>query len=118
MKIIYEDEYGVDVYQGPSTRPADIGDSVIIGEEEYRVKSRTFYPEKDAMVVTLTQTSIRPKQKEDDTGGRLREMHNAIISVTKRQEVTEKQGRALREQIGSVRRHINQRIQQDKKDTQ
>ena len=117
MKIVYEDEYGVDLYQGNSTYPAAIGDAVIIEEEEYRVKSRTFYPAQDAIVVTVTQMAVRATVKEDKTPGRLAEMHNAIIAVTKRQDVSEKKGRALGEQLGSVRRHINQRIQQDKKDT-
>jgi hypothetical protein len=118
MKIIYEDEYGVDLYEGPSTYPAAVGDSVILNEEEYRIKSRTFYPEQDVIVVTVTQTVIRQAQKEDKTNSRLNEMQNAIVAVTKRQDVSEKKGRALREQIGSVRRHINQRIQQEKKDSQ
>ena len=45
-------------------------------------------------------------------------MNNAILSVNKRQDASEKKGRALNEQIGSIRKHINQRIQQEKKDSQ
>ena len=47
MQIIYKDEYGVSLYWGASSHPANIGDTVIIEDEEYRVKSRIFSPVKD-----------------------------------------------------------------------
>ena len=60
---------------------------------------------------------IRTVQKESNESGRLVEMHNAIIEINKRQDASEKKGRALTEQVGVIRNHINQRIKQEKKDT-
>jgi len=118
MQIIYQDEYGSGVYWGQSSHPANVGDSVIVDEEEYYVKSRVFFPQEDKIIITVTQNMIRSTHKESTDSGRLNEMNNAILAVNKRQDASEKKGRALNEQIGSIRKHINQRIQQEKKDSQ
>ena len=118
MQIIYQDEYGSGVYWGQSSHPANVGDSVIVDDEEYRVKSRVFFPQDDKIIITITQNMVKSAQKESTDSGRLNEMSNAILAVNKRQDASEKKGRALNEQIGSIRKHINQRIQQEKKDTQ
>lgn len=118
MQIIYQDEYGEGVYWGQNSHPASIGDTIIVDDEEYRVKSRIFYPQDDKIVITVTQGMIRSAQTESTDSGRLNEVKNAILAINKRQDASEKKGRALNEQIGSIRKHINQRIQQEKKDTQ
>lgn len=119
MQIRYVDEYGTGLYWGQTAQPIApmVGDTVVIGEEEYRVKSKTFFPEKDVVVVEVTQNLIRSKEPTDDSSSRLAEMRRAILDVSKRQDVAEKKGRMLNEQVGSIRRHINQRIQQERKET-
>lgn len=118
MVIVYQDEYGAGLFWGESTHPANIGDTVIIEDEEYRVKSRTFIPEKDKIIVTVTQNMLRANVAESADNSRQNQMHNAIIELTKRQDVTEKKHRALSDQFSTVRRHISNKAQQDKKDSQ
>lgn len=118
MNIIYQDEYGSGLYRGTSTHLANIGDTVIIEDEEYRVKSRTFIPEKDEIIVTVTQNMLKANVAESSNNSRQSQMHNAIIELTKRQDVTEKKHRALSDQFSTVRRHISNKIAQDKKDSQ
>jgi hypothetical protein len=117
MTIVYKDEYGTGLYWGASTHPAGIGDTVIIEDEEYVVKSRIFMPEKDDVIIIVGQGSVRTPVAEGVGNSRHNQMRNAIIELTKRQDVTEKKHRALTDQVSSVKRGINQRIQQDKKDS-
>ena len=117
MTIIYQDEYGTGVYWGASTHPANIGDTIIVEGEEYRVKSRVFFPEQDKIVITVSQGSYRAPVAEGAVdAGRLNQLNAAIINTNKRIDATDKKSRAVTEQVGSIRKHINQRIQQDKKD--
>lgn len=118
MKIQYEDEYGEALYtstEDVTIIPA-VGDFVMLKDEDYRVKSVTWMIDHNFIVVMITQNMVKSPKKEDDNSGRLSEMHNAIVALNKRQDSNEKKGRALTEQITTVRKHINQRIQQDKKD--
>jgi len=117
MIIIYEDEYGNGVYWGTSTYTASVGDTVVVEDEEYRVKSRMFFPQEDKVIITITQNMLKPRQSEDSGNGRLNEMNNAIIQINKRQDAQEKSNRNLREQVGTVRKHINQQIRKERKDT-
>lgn len=119
MQIRYVDEYGSGLYWGQTAQPIApmTGDTIIIEEEEYRVKSRTFFPEKDVVVVEVTQNLVRTKDTEDGTTGRLAEMQRAIVAVNKRQDTSEKKGRMLTEQVVTIRKHINQRIQQERKES-
>ena len=117
MQIIYQDEYGTGVYWGASTHPANIGDTIIVDGEEYRVKSRVFFPQEDKIVITVSQGSYRPPVAESSSdAGRLNQLNAAIINTNKRIDASDKKSRAVTEQVGSIRKHINQRIQQDKKD--
>jgi len=115
MQIRYVDEYGVGLYWGQTPQPIApvIGDTVIIEEEEYRVKSRTFFPEKDVAVVELTQNQVKPKAP-DEVGGRLQEMQRAIVDINKRQDSQEKKSRLLREQLVTVRQYIRNQPKVDK----
>jgi len=117
MKINYQDEYGEQLYSTNGDITPSIGQSVIFDDEDYRVKNVTWMIEHGYVIVEITQNTVRSTQKESADSGRLNEMHNAILAVNKRQDASEKKGRALNEQIGSIRKHINQRIQQEKKDT-
>jgi hypothetical protein len=114
MKIEYQDEYGITLFQGSSV-PAAVGDIVIIQDEEYRVKSRIFMPMRDAVIVELTQTMIRTPVKENMDPSRLTSMHNAIVATNARQDAVEKRNRALTEEVRTVRKHINAQIQREKK---
>ena len=118
MTIVYKDEYGVGLFWGVSTHPANAGDTVIIEEEEYRVKSRIFIPERDEIIIIVSQGFGKSPTSPatDNDNGRLNKLSNAILGVNKRLESVEKKGRALTEQVVSVKKHINQRIQQEKKD--
>lgn len=119
MQIIYKDEYGVSLYWGASTYPANIGDTVIIEDEEYRVKSRIFSPVKDEIIIVMTQGTYRaPVAESSVDAGRLNQLNSAIINTNKRIDATDKKNRALNEQLVTVRKHINQRIRQDKKDSE
>jgi len=117
MHIIYEDEYGTGVYWGASTHPANIGDTVIVDGEEYRVKSRIFYPQEDKVVIVIAMGSYRaPVAESSADKGRLSQLNAAIINTNKRVDATDKKNRALTDQVSVVRKHINQSIRQDKKD--
>jgi len=95
-----------------------IGETVVINKEEYRVKDIIWDTASDDVIVEVTQNLIRAaKETTDSTSGRLAEMQRAIVAVTKRQDTTEKKGRMLTEQVVTIRKHINQRIQQERKET-
>ena len=117
MKIYYQDEYGEELYVAYNKNAVPrIGESVVIDKEEYRVKDVIWDDASDDVIVAITQNLIKAaKVTTDDTTGRLAEMQRAIVAVTKRQDSNEKKGRMLTEQVGSIRKHINQRIQQEKK---
>ncbi len=118
MKIQYEDEYGETIYTTTADMVPTTGEFIIFRDEEYRVKSVTWVIEYNTIVVVITQNMVKTSAKDDNNSGRLTEISNAILAVGKRQDVSEKKGRALTEQIGTIRKHINQRIQQEKKDKQ
>ena len=122
MKIIYQDEYGEIIYspydEVPSAQIPSIADIVVIDDEDWRVESREFHPKQNTVVVVITQNLVRSQQTTSSDAGRLNEMNRAIIELSKRQDLTEKKSRTLTEQVVTVRKHINQRIQQDKKDKQ
>lgn len=118
MNIIYEDDYGVEIYSREllvAIAPQP-GDTVVIDEEDYRVKSRTFYPLNETLVVTVTQNMVRSSTTESTDNSRHTQMQNAILALSKRQDASEKKNRALNEQIVTVRKHVNQQIRKDTKD--
>jgi len=116
MVIIYEDEYSESVFWGATTYPANVGDIVVVDGEEWHVKSRVFYPQEDKIVIVVTQRQNRISVAESKDTGRQNQMHNAIIELSKRQDVMEKKNRALGDQLSVVRHSVNNRIKQDKKD--
>ena len=116
MIIVYEDEYGEELLRIDNTiLVPSIYDSVIIKEEDWRIKSRAFYPEQNALVISLTQTSTKTNSIKDNTDGRLNEVKASILELANRQQVTEKKVRAVNEQTASIRKHINTQIQKDRK---
>ena len=120
MKIIYEDEYGETIYQSAQDVPAEqiptTSDTVVIDDEDWRVKSRVFHVKENTVVVVITQNMIKAKDTASNDSGRLNEMNRAILGLSKRQDASEKKGRMLTEQISTVRKHINTTIRNEKKD--
>lgn len=120
MKIIYEDEYGETIYQSAQDVPAaqipTASDTVVIDDEDWRVKSRVFHVKENTVVVVITQNMIRSKDAASNDSGRLNEMNRVILDLSKRQDASEKKGRMLTEQISTVRKHINTTIRNEKKD--
>ena len=116
MKIIYIDEYGNELFSNESPVALNINDNVVLDDEEYRIQSKTIYPQQQNIIVlTITQNSIKAV-KESSNSGRQDNTNAAILALNKRQDASEKKTRALGEQIGSVRKHINQQIRKDNKD--
>ena len=119
MKIYYQDEYGEELYTAYNKNAVPrIGETVIIEEEEYKVRDVIWKGDGDDVIVEITQNLVRAvKETKDDSSGRLAEMQRAIVAVTKRQDGTEKKNRILTEQVVTLRTHINQRIQQERKES-
>jgi len=113
MNLYFNDEYGELIYHRTGGTPPSPGSVVDIDDEEWNVKSLTFYPQKDTVVIVITQTISRPATVDNTTGARLNEMHNAIIALTKQQDDLSKKNRALHEQVSSVSKRVNQKIQKD-----
>ena len=104
MNIYYEDEYGVTVHSTNSNIVPRIGDSILFMEEDYRIKDITWIIERDSVVVTMTQNTIKSQPNGTDT--RLAEVKNAIIKTNRRVEVQEKKNSALSEQLTSIKYNL------------
>jgi len=119
MKIIFEDEYGNRLFDSENlSYIPTIGDSVILVDEEWKIKSRIFDPINSVIVLIVTQNIVRSGQKNTDNTNRLAEMNNAIITLGNDNKRIEKKNRALTEQITSIRKHINNQIQQERKNNE
>jgi len=116
MKIRYEDEYGELIYSSNSDIVPSIGQTVIFANENFRIKDVLWVIEQNYVIVEITQNIVKSNQKEDNNPGRFKEMNNAILTINKRQDSNEKKSRALNEQVVAIRKHINQTIQQSKKE--
>ena len=116
MKVIYIDEYGETLYRCENDNVPALGDTVSMDDEDWRIKSRTFVPMTNEVVIELTQNQVKSKAPTED-GDRLKEMQRAIVDVNKRQDLQEKRTKSLREQAMSIRQHIR-RNQPKPKDTQ
>ena len=119
MRIFYKDEYETTLFDTESTAIPAVGNLVVFHSEDYTVKSIVWDIEYGYVNIYLSQSISDSKYTSasaSNNTGRLAEMNNAIIQANKRQDVSEKRARALTEQVGGIRRHINQRIQQEKKD--
>lgn len=115
MIVVYEDEYGEELLKVTDAGMIpNVGDSVIMEEEDWRVKSRTFYPAQNAVVVSVTQNLVRGEQKSAEDG-RLKEVKASILELANKQSATDKKVRAVTEQTVSIRKHINTQIQKDRK---
>jgi hypothetical protein len=108
MKIRYEDEYDQLVFEGiTSSNPPAVDCSVVIGDVEWVVRSVTFYPEHDGVVVSLSESMPAEPKQPTSNNARLSEMQRAIVETTNRQNLQDKRVKSLREQTMSIRQHIN-----------
>lgn len=117
MKIYYQDEYGEDVYIAYNRNAVPrIGETVIINKEEYNIRNVIWHGDGDDVIVEITQNLLRSvKESVNIDSGRLNQMQRAIVDMNKRQDATEKRNRAITEQVVTIRKHINQQIQQERK---
>lgn len=114
IKLIYEDEYGQIVYSCTSDIVPSQGDLIQLNDELWYVKSRTIFPQTGQVLVELAE-SLPNKSTVSITedSGRLHDLQNTIISVTKRQDVLEKKTRALTDQLSNIKRQRNERKDND-----
>lgn len=106
MKISYEDEYAIELLEvDTNSQLPQQGNSVIIADEEWSVENIVFYPEQDAVLISLTQNLIKA-EKPAKTDTRLGEMQSSIMQINKRQDSQERRSRLLREQMVSVRTYL------------
>ena len=114
MRITYEDEYGNILHDSDMDYVASIGDSVVLDGEVYRVKSREFTPQDNTIAVIVTQGSMRAPVAEKADNSRQNQMHNAIIELNKRQDLTEKSHRALADNVNSIKHNVTRQFKEIK----
>jgi hypothetical protein len=116
MKIAYEDEYQTQVfYTDDSSTLPPIGASVVIREDIWRVDTVTIYPEHDSAIVSITQKSQRSAATPAKPDNRLAEANRAIVELSKKHDDLKKSTRLVREQVSSIRTHINTQIRKERK---
>ena len=114
MKIHYQDEYFSDLFVHTSDVVPRKGEMVAIGEIDYLVKSVVYHPDEEYTEIILAETLAREEEapKQD---GRLNEMQAAIFAIQRGQEELHKKHRSLRDQVSTVRTHVNQQIHKERK---
>lgn len=114
MYVNYVNEYGDSIYWGSVGYHAQVGDTIIVDEEEYFVKSRLLIPQEDKIIITVTQNIVKSSAVGHEGSGRQTQMQNAILELSKRQDASEKSDRALREKIISTKNNLTRAIRKDK----
>ena len=114
MKIHYQDEYFTDLYIDDSDIVPTKGSKVALGDFDYFIKDVTYRPEERIVEILLVEMMEREVKSPDDSG-RLNTMEAAIFAVNKRQDELHKKHRNLREQVSTVRTHINQQLHNERK---
>lgn len=106
MKVQFIDEYGLMIFENDNMLYCpEKEDNIIIGIEEYHVRNRSFYLEKDLIVIELNQSQSKLATVNEE-GNRLKQLQHAIVEVNKRQDLQEKKSQTLGEQLVSVRTHL------------
>ncbi len=117
MKIYYQDEYGEELHIAYNKNAVPrIGETVIIAEEEYRVREVIWQGDGDDVTVEITQNLLKQSKKDNTDVAAISEMKAAIASINNRHDKQEKKQRLLSEQVVSIRKHINTNIRQERKD--
>jgi hypothetical protein len=115
MKLIYEDDYGNIYNAGTANYIPRIGDTLMFDEEYFNVTDVVWDVIAETITVHYKENVIRSVKISENNTDRLNAVNNAILALNKRQDESEKKTRALTEQVGSVRKHINQRIKEERK---
>jgi hypothetical protein len=111
MKVYYQDEYGADLFNGDSDVIPRVGETVVIDDEDFKVKDVWWTVQGNYVTVSVSQNQMKSKAS-DDVGDRLAEMQRAIVQVNKRQDTQERKAGHLKEQLVSVRTYLRtQRIE-------
>lgn len=117
MKLIYEDDYG-NIYNAETANQIPrVGDSLVFDEEYFKVTDVVWDVIAETITVHYKENVVRSVKVSEDSTGRHRLLNNAIVALNKRQDESEKKTRALTEQVGTVRKHVNQRIQAERKES-
>lgn len=120
MIVRFINEYGDNVFiSNNSSMIPRIDETVIVDEEEYRVSSVVWQMHNNLVVVELRMPTNNRTEGEpvNDTVG-LREMTSLrrdIEDLRQSRETSNKTTRALSDSLQTIRKHINQRIQEENK---
>lgn len=116
MKIYYQDDYAVNVFSSDDGPIPRAGESIIFGDEEWTVRSVTWFIQDSTVIVSLSQTIIR-ESSNLDLSKTVGDLKSTVTEVMKSQQSGEKKTRQLREQVATLRQGINQRIYNERKKT-
>lgn len=117
MIIQYKNEYEEILFNTTSDFVPLVGDSVVVDGNEYVVKSRLFYLRENGAIVILSEYIHSSSVAESKDNTRLAQLNAAIIQTNKQVDANEKKIRMVTEQVSTIRKHVNQQIKQNKKDT-
>ena len=87
-------------------------------DEAFYIEHIVWYPKEQMIQVYLSDTppaKKKPLAEGVDHTVKLDQQQRSLNDVTKRLNESEKKTRALSDQLGSVRKHINQRIREERK---
>lgn len=112
MQIHYEDEYGTELFIVDKGDKTDIplpNDNIVINDEQWTVKGRTFHPKEDLVIILVTQDSLNKKKiKTEDTHNtdNINYLKSTINSLTERLTKQESRSKMLTEELITIRTHI------------
>ena len=114
MKIYYRDEYDVDLHTKDSDAIPRVGENIQFVNEEWIVKSVTWMIEEDAVIIHLSQTTIRTVEK-NVLSDQVSSLNHEINKIKETQNLTNKKARQLTDQIATMRQGINQHLYTESK---
>ena len=116
MTIIYVDDYDEVLHRGSNQSIPNVGETVTIGDNYWKVKTRSFIPEQDTVVITLTENSFGTTQTESVDTSRLNKLHNAILNTNKRIDKHVADYEQMSEQVLKIKKNINQQITNERRE--
>ena len=87
-------------------------------DEAFYIEHIVWYPKQKMIQVYLSDNppiKKKPLAEGVDHTVKLNQQQRALADVSKRLDESEKKTRALTDQVGTVRKHVNQRIREEKK---
>jgi hypothetical protein len=120
MIIKYYDEFDEFLYEEGHIEFVPRTGEVVWIADAYLVSNVIRYPGRAYIKVQLEPWTesvgkINESFENPDVTSRLDDMRRAILNINKKQETTEKKGRALTESVVSLRKSLNQSIQRENK---